>query len=288
MSCKNKLCDLHVHSTFSDGTYTPTEIIQQAVSIGLSAVALTDHNTVKGIPEFLSASKNQPIIAIPGIEMSTDFEGKELHLLGLFLPEDKLGFVDELMRDYHERKTQSNINLIESLNKAGYKIQYETILHKNQNGNINRANIARELVDCGYVQSVKEAFSSLLSKTAGHYKEPKRIHIWEAIDFFNHIGAIPVLAHPFLNLSILELDSFLPEAQSHGLIGMECLYSEYSESTTQLSLKMTEKYHLLPSGGSDFHGTIKPEIKLGSGKDNLQIPLEYANDMLRKIVFSNK
>ena len=174
------------------------------------------------------------------------------------------------------------------MNKAGYKINYDDILQKNPNHNINRAVIARELLDCGYVTSVKEAFSQLLSKTAGYYNEPKRIHLWEAISFLNYIKAIPVLAHPFLNLSILELSSMLPEARKHGLVGLECLYSEYSQSTMEVSLRLADKYHLLPSGGSDFHGTTKPEIKLGSGMDNLQIPLEYANNMLRKIVFTNK
>ena len=283
-----QLCDLHVHSTFSDGTFTPTKIIQQAHDLGLGAVALTDHNTIAGLPEFIAAAKHTNVIAIPGVELSTDYEGKELHLVGLFLPEEKFGMINEFTREYIERKNQSNIDLVNNLNKAGYKINYDDILQKNPNHNINRAVIARELLDCGYVTSVKEAFSRLLSKTAGYYNEPKRIHLWEAISFLNCIKAVPVLAHPFLNLSILELSSMLPEARKHGLVGLECLYSEYSQSTMEVSLKLADKYHLLPSGGSDFHGTTKPEIKLGSGMDNLQIPLEYANNMLRKIVFTNK
>jgi predicted metal-dependent phosphoesterase TrpH len=122
-----KLCDLHTHSTFSDGTYTPKEIINKAVKLKLSAIALCDHNTVDGIPSFLSAAKDKPIEAVSGTEFSVDLDGKEIHMLSLFIPNKYLSQVSDLMLDSNKRKEQSNIELIEALRKNGYELNYEEI-----------------------------------------------------------------------------------------------------------------------------------------------------------------
>lgn len=271
-----KICDLHTHSIFSDGTYTPTEIINSAIDIGLCAIALSDHNTIDGLPEFLSAAKNKKIDAIAGAEFSVDLNGTELHLLGLHIPQKSFSQVALLMEEVNIRKDQSNIALIESLNQSGYLIDYDTIKAKTPKGNFNRSHIATELTKKGYTSSNDEAFDTLLSKQAGHYKEPKRLTVWEMIDFISSIGAVSVLAHPFLNLSEKELALFLPRAKKQGLIGMECLYSLYDNSTTSKSFALAQKYNLCYSGGSDFHGAKKPDIKLGIGKGNLEIPYEWS------------
>lgn len=267
-----KTCDLHTHSIYSDGTYTPREIIDLAINIGLSAVALCDHNTVDGLPEFLSAAENKNIQAIAGAEFSVDYNGTELHLLSLYIPEGQFERVSDLMKAVNERKRQSNINLIASLNKSGYEIDYEYIKNSTPNGNFNRAHIAAELTRLGYTESIKQAFSGLLSSKSGHYKEPKRLDFFEMIDFIKSIGAISVLAHPFLNLTKDKLRILLPLAKKRGLVGMECYYSIYDEETTEEALKLAEEFKLKPSGGSDFHGENKPDIKLGFGKGNLKIP----------------
>lgn len=270
----NEICDLHTHSIFSDGTFTPTEIIEKAIEIGLSAVALCDHNTVDGIPEFLSAAKDKNIQAIAGAEFSVDYNGTELHLLGLYIPEEMLSKVSDLMTDVNKRKEDSNIALVSSLNKAGYNIDYCEIKRKSPNVKINRAHIAAELTAKGYTESIKQAFETVLSKDAGHYVEPKRLTVFETIKFIKSIGAVPVLAHPFLNLSEKELNDFIPLAKEHGLVGMECYYSLYDEELTNKSIEIATRFNLKQSGGSDFHGTNKPDIKLGFGKDNLNIPYE--------------
>lgn len=271
-----KICDLHTHSIYSDGTYTPQEIIDSAVHIGLSAVALCDHNTVDGLCEFLAAADDKNIQAIAGAEFSVDYNGTELHLLGLYIPEKSFDKVADLMDDVNEKKRQSNIALIESLNRAGYEIDYDTIKNSTPNEKFNRAHVATELTRKGYTNSIKEAFDTLLSPSFGHYKEPERLRFLEMIDFIKSIGATPVLAHPFLNLSKEELELLLPLAKKRGLVGMECYYSLYSESTTKDAVELADKFELKYSGGSDFHGERKPDIKLGIGKGNLKIPFDWS------------
>ena len=161
-------CDLHTHSVFSDGTYTPAELIDAAMAAGLSAIALTDHNTVDGLPDFLAAAAGKPILAIPGAEFSVDYNGKELHLLGLFIPQAHFSTVSNLTEDFIRRKRQSNLDLIAALNDAGYAIDFDTICAATPNGKINRAHIAAELTEKGYTASIKEAFDTLLRPGGGY------------------------------------------------------------------------------------------------------------------------
>ena len=272
-------CDLHTHSVYSDGTLTPAEIIDLAVKKGIKAVALCDHNTIDGLPEFLSAAKERDLEAVPGAEFSVDYSGKELHLLALFIPEESFPKIDEIMNEVILRKEQNYIKLFAALNEAGYKIDYKTVKASTPKGKFNRANIAAELMRLGYTKSIKEAFNTLLSPKTGYYKEPERPDAFYMIDFINEIGAVPVLAHPFLNLSENELEAFLPKAKKAGLVGMECIYSENDEETTQKSFDLANRYGLKYSGGSDFHGDTKPGIGLGSGKGNLKIPYQFLSTL---------
>ncbi len=271
-----KLCDLHTHSVFSDGTYTPTQLLEAAERAGLSSIALTDHNTVDGLPEFLAAAQDKNMQAIAGAEFSVDYEGTELHLLALYIPETHFAAISERMADFHKRKAQSNYDLICALNKAGYEISFAEIRKATPNGKFNRAHIAAELTKKGYVGSIKEAFSTLLAPAHGYYQEPRRPTVWEMLDFIKSIGAIPVLAHPFLNLKEDRLITLLPLAAEKGLAGMECYYPLYNEATTEKSMLLANRFGLLPSGGSDFHGSNKPDISLGVGKGNLQIPYAWS------------
>lgn len=271
-----KTCDLHTHSIYSDGTYTPKELIDSAIEIGLSAVALCDHNTADGLPDFLAAANNKNIKAIAGAEFSVDYNGTELHLLGLYIQENQFDKVTDLMNDVNDRKKQSNIDLIASLNKAGYEIDYNSIKNSTPNGKFNRAHVAAELTKKGYTDSIKQAFDTLLSPAWGHYKEPERLCFFEMIDFIKSIGAVPVLAHPFLNLTKAELEILLPSAKKQGLVGMECYYSLYNATTTKEAIDLAEKFQLKYSGGSDFHGENKPDIKLGVGRGNLKIPYDWS------------
>lgn len=271
-----KICDLHTHSVYSDGTCTPAELVEAAVACGLSVIALTDHNTVDGLPDLLAAAEGQPVEVVPGAEFSVDYDGTELHLLGLHIPPAAFGQVADLMRHYNDLKEQSNVALVAALNEAGYAIDYAAIKASTPNGKCNRAHIAAALTAAGYTASVKEAFKTLLGKNCGYYVEPRRLTVWETIDFIRAIGAVPVLAHPFLNLDEERLAAFLPRAKERGLVGMECAYSLYDEETTAKSFALAEQNGLLPSGGSDYHGGNKPHIRIGVGQGNLRIPYEWA------------
>lgn len=285
MSSENNLsgkagCDLHTHSVFSDGTYTPAEIIKEAEALGLSAVALCDHNTTGGLAEFTKAAEGSCAEAIAAVEISTDYLGHELHIIAMFLDACDYQKVEALLEEYQKRKAASNLELEKALLDSGYKIDCDA-LHKRAGGSINRVHYAEELMRCGYVKSIKEAISTLLSKGGGFYREPKKLDAIEVIRYIKSIGAVAVLAHPFLSLCESELREFLKLAAPAGLDAMEVLYSTYDAKTEKLAKAVASEFGILPSGGSDFHGARKPGIKLAHGPGNLFIPMEYC-DALRK------
>lgn len=274
------LCDLHTHSTSSDGSLTPTELIRAAESIGLDAIALCDHNTVSGLREFMQAAEGSSVEAIPGCEFSSDYMGIDLHIIGLFIPEDQYDHIQSMLAQTQAAKERSNLDLVARLGEDGYVIDYPALREQAGDGFINRANIAQALVAKGYVPSVKDAFSQLLSVKGKYYIPPPRLDTFAVIDFIKSIGAVAILAHPFLNLKEEhQLRAFLDEAVKHGLDAMETIYTAYSEETTALAKKIAAEYSLKESGGSDFHGSAKPATALGTGKGNLKVPTE----ILRKL-----
>lgn len=272
-------CDLHTHSTCSDGTLSPARLVEEAQRCGLAAVALCDHNTVAGLPEFLAAAEGTLVEAVPGIELSTDWNGRELHVLGLFLPPESYAPLTRQMEDFCRRKDRSNAALVEALGRAGYALDYAAIRAATPNGQVNRAHIAAALTREGYTASVKEAFQTLLAPRHGYYVPPERIGVFEGIGLLRALGATVVLAHPFLNLGEEELRQLLPAAVDAGLDAMETLYSTYSPEVAARAAVLAAEYGLKPSGGSDFHGENKPDICLGTGRGNLSIPLKILRDL---------
>ena len=276
-----RTCDLHTHSIYSDGTYTPAELIAEAERVGLSAIALTDHNTVAGLPQFLKAAEGSNVEAIPGIEISTEYGDRELHILGLFINEKYYDVITERLLPIAINKERSNVELIETLAAAGYDITYEEVAARMPNGQFNRSHVGEVLTEKGYTASIAEAFRTILSKDGGLYRQPKRLPVFEIISFLRSIGAVPVLAHPFLSLPVDELRPFLSEAVKHGLCGMETVYSTYDEETARLAASIAEEFGLMPSGGSDFHGGRKPGIAMGTGRGDLFIPAEFVEGLRR-------
>lgn len=276
-----RFCDLHIHSTFSDGTCSPAELIDLAEAAGLSAVALCDHNTVAGLPAFLAAADGKCVEAIPGIEFSTDYEGTELHILALFVKPEYYGEITDLLADADRRKEESNVALAAALNRAGYVFDYEAVKAATPKGHINRAHIAAELTRLGYTESVQAAFKTLLAPEHGYYDPPKRMNAYDAIRYIKSIGAVAVLAHPFLSMDESMLRAFLPEAARCGLDGMETMYAKYSRTTAALAAEIAESFGLCHSGGSDFHGQNKPDILIGVGRGDLRVPEKYLQ-ILRK------
>lgn len=276
-----KFCDLHAHSTASDGSLTPTQLLQLAEKNGLSAVVLCDHNTVAGLQEFEDAAKNMTVEAVPGVEFSTEYKGTELHILGLYIKPEHYSAINAVLDDFKRRKEQSNLQLMEALSNAGMALDYERI--RKGHSYVNRANIGEELTRLGYTSSVQEAFKTYLSEKWGFYVPPKRPDAYETIRFIKSVGAVAVLAHPLLNLDEEGLRAFLPEAIRNGLDAMETMYAKYTPEETALAKQLTTEYGILESGGSDFHGSAKPDIALGTGKGDLRVPREILEALKKKV-----
>lgn len=282
MENKEKYCDLHLHSYYSDGTCSPSELVRKAREARLSPIALTDHNTVEGLDEFLAEAERQGVEAISGIEFSVDYLGRELHLLALYVGREYFGEIEEMMERYLKIREQSNREMVQALRDGGYLIDYNEILAKSGNGYINRAHIARELTEKGYMPSVRAAFDTLLRKDGPYFRPRKFPNVFDMIDYIRKIGAVSVLAHPFLQFNEAELREFLTEARKHGLCGMETVYTEFSDEQVALAKRIAEEFGLIESGGSDFHGTTKPDVAIGVGFGNLKVPAILAERIKKR------
>ena len=272
-------CDFHTHTNHSDGSFTPTELVAEAKRLNLT-IALTDHNTVSGLPEFLAEAEREGVRAIGGTELSTDYEGKEFHLIGLFIKPEYYDRVERLCAEFLKLKEISNIDLCEKLNERGYKIDFSLVKARYVKGNANRAHIAAELVRCGYVSSVAEAFDTLIGKRCGIYVPPERLKLTDAIRFLREIEALPILAHPLKDATPERLRQILPTLIDAGLVGMETMHSSYSDDDIAAAKKIASDFNILESGGSDFHGSVKPGVELGVGKGNLRINEEVYHNLL--------
>ena len=269
-----KLCDLHNHSTASDGTLSPREVARLGAKKGLAAVALTDHNTTQGLADFEDEAKRAGILPVPGVEISADFCGVELHILGLFLSKAAQDAVGEYTAAFAACKVESNENLARGLRERGYPITMEELTEEYGN-NINRSHFQRLLRKKGLVDPCANLFETLLSEKGGLYVPPRRADALETVAFLRSVGATPVWAHPFLQKTEGTVSDFLPLAKKAGLAGLEVLYSEYTARHQERAASLSEEYGLLPSGGSDFHGTAKEGIDMGTGRGNLEIPFAW-------------
>lgn len=267
-------CDLHTHSVFSDGSDAPEELIRIAEALGLGAVALTDHNSVSGLPRFLAAAESSAVTAVPGVEFTTGYGDREVHIVALFVKPEHFEAVEALAAKPHQWKEESNLALIRALGERGCELDYDAIRSATPDGRVNRVHFARALAEKGYVSTVDEAFEKLLHPDRGIYVPPRRLSSLETIGFIRSIGAVSVLAHPWLNLDEPELERFLTLALPAGLDAMEVYYSKFDESQSNLALEIAEKYGLAVSGGSDYHGVNKPGLSLGTGYGNLAVPME--------------
>ncbi|MBR4893563.1 MAG: PHP domain-containing protein [Clostridia bacterium] len=263
--------DLHTHSTCSDGSFTPKEIIAHADEIGLYAVALTDHDNIDGILEAKKEALKRDIIFIPGIEISCDFSS-ELHIVGLNIDCESEKLVN-LTNKFKEDRKKRNINTIKRLNDAGIDINLEEAEKYSTGNALGRAHIAKVMVDKGYASSVKDAFKKYLGKGKIGYSNEFRISYKDAISVIKESGGVAILAHcHYLNMNEDEFIEFIKELKSYGLNGLEGYYTEYTKEQSDFYISVCKKLDLIISGGSDFHGDMKPDIKLGKGFGNLKVP----------------
>jgi len=271
--------DLHTHSTASDGTLSPSGLVKEALNKGLKAIALTDHDTVSGLPEAFAASEGTSLTIIPGVEISSRLGVKDIHILGYYINNGDDVFLSRL-KDLVERRTRRNLKVIDRMNRDGIAVSMDALKAYNPDTVVTRAHFARYLADNGYVRDKKQAFKEYLGVGCPYYIPRDPISPERAVDIIKDNGGLAYLAHP--GIYKLEDDRFaslLNSLISRGLDGIEVYYSTHTEEETAGFLRVAREYHLAISGGSDFHGSNKPDIELGSGKNNLELPESLWTEM---------
>lgn len=267
--------DMHIHTTASDGTRTPLECVSLAAMAGLKAIAITDHDTMAGIKEAGEAGELLGVSIIPGIEISSDYQGKDVHVLGYFLREEAPELL-EYQTWVREKRQARNEKIVEKLQNKGFEISMAQLEEKNPGGVLGRPHIARFLMELGVVKSVDEAFRRYLSKGRSCYVERERIPFRDAAQLIKKCGGVAVLAHPLqYGFDKAGLDKLVKTAQEAGFSGMEIYYTGYTQKDVEKLFDLAEKYTLLPTGGSDFHGDNKPGVSIGTGDGKLVVPAYF-------------
>lgn len=274
-----KRIDLHTHSTASDGSCTPTEVMEAAVNAGLVAVALTDHDTMQGVPEAMEAAEKLDIECIPGIELSAVYGDREVHIVGLFLdPRDSV--LAKRLDSFRQIRKQRNLRMIEKMQAAGVDITMEKVRDLEGDAVITRANLARYLVHVGYAVSIKEVFDKYLSPGLPFYVPKTGVTPEDAVRAIRDGGGTAILAHPLLyDFTPAQLDTCIELLKNYGLQGIETYYSTYSPADERNMKRLADRHGLLWSGGSDFHGSVKPHIQIGKGMGHLVIPYDILDKL---------
>ena len=286
--------DLHIHSTASDGTLTPTEIVQTALKSTKSekdpiVIALTDHDTVAGVSEFLKEAKKnkERVTAIPGVEISTNYHGVEIHILGYNVDPENKELLEQL-KICRESRDGRNEKIISRLQAEGFQITMEDIKPEDPNETIARPHIAKQLIKKKYVSSVKEAFDKYLAEGRSCYVERIMPTPQEAIALIRNSGGIPVLAHLmyYKKLNAAEKEVLVSELKEAGLEGIEAYYNTYTPVEEEYVVSLAKQNALLLTGGTDFHGQNKPHISLFTGQGNMEVPEAILPEFMEAIDFT--
>jgi 3',5'-nucleoside bisphosphate phosphatase len=251
--------DFHTHTTASDGRLTPAELVRLAASRGVSVLAVTDHDSTEGVAEALSAAAEQPgFTLVPGIEMSTDIPGDEIHVLGYFLDYEDAAF-QVTLTDLRTARRDRGRMMVEKLRGMGFDIPWKRVEELAGDGSVGRPHVAQALVEKGYVSSFQEAFDRYIGRNGPAYAERVKLTPVEAIEMLAKAGALPVLAHP---ASLSNLDDLLVQLQAAGMVGIEVYYQDYDRNTCGRLGAAADRHGLLKLGGSDFHGMGGPRERL--------------------------
>ncbi len=309
--------DLHVHSNRSDGTLSPTQLVDYAMEKGLSAFALTDHDTIDGLDEAMSyaaslksaaagpsafsdirpagtdpvprgledtqaydrlQNRNVPEV-IPGIEFSTEYQGQDVHILGLYIDYKDGAFCRQL-QDFVDSRTGRNRKMCLLLQQHGIHISYEELQAEFPGSVLTRAHYAKYMLGRGYVKSIPEAFERYIGDHCPCFIPREKVTPVQAVELVLKAGGVPILAHPVLyHMSATRLEALTKELKEHGLAGLEAVYSTYTAAEERDMRRLASQYGLLVSGGSDFHGATKPGLELGTGYGKLFVPCSLLGDI---------
>lgn len=275
-----KAIDLHTHTCKSDGSYTPTELVDYAIEKNLAAVAITDHDCIDGLDEAIThaaalTERGVPSVeVIPGIEFSTKYKKQDIHIVGLYISYDSEVFRNAL-QSFVNSRVNRNIKMCENLQSAGIEITYEKLLQMYPGAVITRAHYASYLLAHGYVKNRQDAFAKYLGDHTKYFVPREKVTPSQAVELILKADGVPILAHPPLyHMGNVRLDTLVSLLKADGLMGIEVFYSTYSNQDVRDMQRLADKYDLLVSGGSDFHGANKPGLDLGCGYGRLYVPEE--------------
>lgn len=284
---KMKRIDLHMHTTHSDGSFKPRELIRHAKEKGLGCISVTDHDTMSSLEECADEAKNQGIELIPGIEISAQFEPGTLHILGYFLDANDPE-LNKTLGDIQKARRERNPQIIKQLNKLGIPITYYEVEAESGGKQIGRPHFAKVLLKKGIVKSMDEAFNRYLSKGKPAYVDKRRLSPAESIQRIRNAGGIASVAHPKqMKLSEEELTKEFARLVDEGLGGIEAYNSCQNPQEASLYKRLAKRFNLLVTGGSDFHGANKPEVELGYLGDGVELDygvIEKMKKALKKVV----
>ncbi|MCD7749070.1 MAG: PHP domain-containing protein [Oscillospiraceae bacterium] len=265
--------DMHIHTTASDGTDSPREVVELAHSLGVEAIAITDHDSVAGVAEAQAAGAELGVEVVAGIEISADYLGNRAHVLGYFIDPDSPALAPAVNWAVNERDAR-NVKIVGAMQADGFDISLDALREAYPDAVLGRPHMAEWLMKKGYVSSIKEAFDRYLGEGKPYYRNRERMPMTQAMEVILQAGGLPVLAHPFqYGYNDRERFDFVKAAVEAGCQGLEAYYSEHDQPQRRWVLERAAQFGLKVSGGSDYHGTRKPHIQLGSGIDgSLKLP----------------
>lgn len=278
------MLDLHTHSRYSDGTESPADLVAIAKAAHVRALALTDHDSAAGVPEFLEACREAGVVGLGGVEVSANHEGGTLHILGLGInPEDEA--LGDALAEVRDGRSERNMRILEKLQDLGFSITLDEVLDLAGEDIVGRPHFARVMVARGWVDSVDEAFKRYLERGCPAYVDRFRLQPEEAMSLIRGAGGVPVMAHPTTAVQTPEeLPALVTDLAEKGLGGIEAYYPDHSPETTEECLRLARRHSLLVTGGSDFHGEdVKPGIRIGVGNGSLFVPDRLLDPLLAQI-----
>ncbi len=256
-----KFADLHLHTLFSDGTYSPAELIRQAERVGLSALAVVDHDTVEGIPLLIEHAQSCGIEVLPGIELTAQYERLEVHILGYLFDYENQALLQQL-EALRKIRVERVYKIAEKLRGIGVPLDPAVVFSLSGNGTVGRLHVARALVKEKLVSCIEQAFKKYIGDRSPAYVSGFKLSPQEAVALIKEAGGIPVLAHPYT----ITNDDVLLKIITCGIMGLEVHYPEHSQAMVNFYLRLAQQYRLLVTGGSDCHGNAKSEVRIGSMK----------------------
>ena len=268
------LIDLHLHTYYSDGTFTPEQVAKAAEEMKLAAISLTDHDTIEGCDRLAKACDERNIEFIPGTELSVDIEGNEMHLLGYFLDTQNERLITETT-NYQQNRTNRVHGLVDQLNELGIELDADDVFDLAKCKAPGRPHVARALVKHGFCGSVDEAFSRFLRRGATAWVPKTNVDYREGIELIHQAGGLAVMAHPGLN----KIDHLIPDLVKAGLDGLECWHTRHPKSTAKRYREMAERYGLIITGGSDCHGAGRGHPLIGT----VRVPYEILEKMKSRL-----